>query len=285
MIRLNKINLSALVIIGVVSVSIVLCAPVVVPERVETVPEGMALIPGGEFEMGSNNMPSEQPMHTVYLDAFYMDQHEATNAEYKAFVLANPEWQKARIDVRFHEGTYLEHWDGNNFPNGTGDHPVTYVSWHAAMAYATWAGKRLPTEAEWERAARGGLTNQNYPWSNSIDASKANYNGNVGDTTAVGVYPANNYGLYDMAGNVWEWCLDAYQSDFYSYSPYRNPIAGATRIRDIMNDFRDVETPRVLRGGSLFTECQSVEVSTRAESPPRYADFDLGFRCVRDTKP
>ena len=276
---------SALVIIGIVSISIVVYAPVVVPEGKENVLEGMVLIPGGEFEMGSNNTPSEQPMHTVYLDAFYMDQHEVTNAEYKTFVLADPEWQKEHIDARFHEGTYLEHWDGNTYPNGKGDHPVTWVSWHAAMAYATWAGKRLPTEAEWERAARGGLTDQNYPWGGSIDVSRANYNGNLGDTTAVGVYLDNDYGLYDMAGNVWEWCLDAYQSDFYEYSPRRNPIVGATPIRNMVSDFRDIETSRVLRGGSLFTERQSVAVSTRAESPPLYADFDLGFRCVTDTKP
>ena len=172
-----------------------------------------------------------------------------------------------------------------NYPEGKEDHPVIWVSWYAAMAYAEWAGKRLPTEAEWEFAARGGLADKSYPWGNSIDASKANYNGNVGNTTAVGTYPANDYGLYDMAGNVWEWCLDAYQSDFYRNSPHRNPIAGATRIQNVLSDFRDIETPRVLRGGSLFTERQSVEVSTRAESPPWYADFDLGFRCVKDTKP
>ena len=98
------------------------------------------------------------------------------------------------------------------------------------------------------------------------------------------VYPANNYGLYGMAGNVWEWCLDEYQSDFHRNSPHRNPIAGATRIQNMISNFRDVETPRVLRGGSLVTERQSVEDSTRAESPPRYADFDLGFRCVKDKK-
>ena len=153
------------------------------------------------------------------------------------------------------------------------------------MAYAEWGGKRLPTEAEWEYAARGRLAGRNYPWGDSIDVSKANYNGNVGDTTAVGVYPANDHGLYDMAGNVWEWCLDAYQSNFYRNPPRRNPIAGTTRTQDITSDFKNVQTRRVLRGGSLFTERQSVEVSTRTESPPSYADFDLGFRCARDVKP
>ena len=274
-----------LILTSIAAISIAVCMPVAVPEVEETVPEGMVLIFGGEFEMGSNNTPSEQPVHTVHLDAFYMDQHEVTNAQYKVFVLANPEWQKERIDRRFHEGTYLEDWDRNNYPDGKEDHPVTWVSWHAAMAYAAWSGKRLPTEAEWEFAARGGWAHQNYPWGISIDVTRANYNGNVGDTTAVGTYPANNYGLYDMAGNVWEWCLDEYQSNFYRDSPRRNPIAGATRIQDLTDDFKNVHTPRVLRSGSFVTEHQSVEVSTRAESPPRYADFDLGFRCVKDTKP
>ena len=274
-----------LILTSIAVISIAVCVPVVVPEGEETVPEGMVLIFGGEFEMGSNNTPSEQPIHTVHLDAFYMDQHEVTNAQYKAFVLANPEWQKERIDRRFHEGTYLDGWNGNNYPDGKENHPVTWVSWHAAMAYAEWAGKRLPTEAEWEFAARGGFANHSYPWGNSIDASKANYNGNVGNTTAVGTYPANNYGLYDTAGNVWEWCLDEYQSNFYRNALHRNPIAGATRIQDITSDFKNVHTPRVLRGGSFVTEHQSVGVSTRGESPPRYADFDLGFRCVKDTKP
>ena len=274
-----------LVLISIVAISILFCAPVVAPEDEETVPEGMVLIFGGEFEMGSNNTPSEHPIHTVHLDAFYMDQYEVTNTQYKAFVLANSEWQKERIDRRFHEGAYLEDWEGNNHPDGKEEHPVTWVSWHAAMAYATWAGKRLPTEAEWEYAAHGGFANQNYPWGTSIDVSRANYNGNVGDTTAVGTYPANNYGLYDMAGNVWEWCLDEYQSNFYSNSAHRNPIAGAPRIQDMTGDFKNVHTPRVLRGGSFVTERQSVEVSTRAESPPRYTDFDLGFRCVKDTEP
>ena len=115
----------ALVMISIVCFFIVSCVSSVVSNGEKTVPEGMVLIPAGEFEMGSNNMPSEQPVHTVHLDAFYIDRHEVTNAEYKAFVLANPEWQKERIDARFHEGTYLHDWDGNNYPNGKGDHPVT----------------------------------------------------------------------------------------------------------------------------------------------------------------
>ena len=136
------------------------------PATAMPTPEGMVLIPAGQFQMGSDNAAAdddEQPVHTVYLDAFYMDVYEVTNAQFKTFVDANPPWQKDRIDARFHDADYLRDWDGNDYPSGKADHPVTFVSWYAAMAYAQWAGKRLPTEAEWEYAARGGLAGQTYP--------------------------------------------------------------------------------------------------------------------------
>ncbi|MCG9134729.1 formylglycine-generating enzyme family protein [Candidatus Poribacteria bacterium] len=136
------------------------------------IPDGMVLIPEGEFEMGSNDGNAdndEQPVHTVHLDAFYIDANEITNGEFKDFVLANPKWQKERIIEKFHDGNYLQDWHGNNFPLGERDHPVRYVSWYAAMAYAVWVDKRLPTEAEWEKAARGGLKKKDYPWGNGIN--------------------------------------------------------------------------------------------------------------------
>ena len=208
-------------------------------------PEGMVLIPAGEFQMGSNNGNSdEQPVHTVYVDAFYMDIYEVTNAQYKKFVNANPQWRKDRIpsSYSYHNGDY---------PRGKGNHPVTSVSWYDAMAYTQWAGKRLPTEAEWEKAARSGLVGLKYPWGNSISSSKANYGYSLERiTAAVGSYPPNGYGLYDMVGNVWEWCLDAYEEDFYKKSPRRNPIAGADSITHITNNFTNVKGLRVLRSGS-----------------------------------
>ena len=143
--------------------------------------------------MGSNNGGNdEKPVHTVYLDAFYIDKYEMTQAQYNKFLEANPQWGSPSTD--------------NTYDN----YPVTPVSWYAAMAYAKWAGKRLPTESEWEKAARGGLVGQAYPWGNSIDSSKVFLNGGMGNTVPVGSYPPNNYGLYDMAGNAWEWCLDQY---------------------------------------------------------------------------
>ncbi len=249
----------------------------------------MVLIPAGAFQMGSNDPEAwwgEKPVHTVFVDAFYMDTHEVTNGAYQRFVLANPEWQKDRIDRKYHNGVYLVDWDGTTYPEGKGDHPVVYVSWYAAMAYAQWAGKRLPSEAEWEKAARGGLVGMKYPWGNSISAADANYGNNVGDTTAVGSYAANGYGLYDMSGNVWEWCLDAWDEDFYSRSPGRNPLSGVNSMSMadvglILDDYLSVKSIRVLRGGSWTNYAQSVRVAYRNNVTPTRTFGNPGFRCAR----
>ena len=244
----------------------------------------MVLIPAGEFQMGSNDSSAhdEKPVHTVYIDAFYIDKYEVTNAQYKQFVDVNPQWEKKSIPDKYHDGNYLKHWNGNNYPRGKGNHPVTYVSWYTAMAYAQWANKRLPTEAEWEKAARGDLVGKIYPWGNTIDSNKANfgpkkYNG----TTPIGTYPANRYGLYDMAGNAWEWCVDKYVQDFYASSPRRNPIAGAFSISEVVNNFRNVKGNRVLRGGSWFNYPQVSQVDSRLWSNPKGTYGYFGFRCAK----
>ena len=242
----------------------------------------MVTIPAGEFQMGSTDTEAdddEQPVRIIYLDAFYIDRYEVTNAQYKQFVDANPLWQKDRIPSEYHDGDYLKHWEGNNYPESKENHPVVYISWYAAMAYAEWAGKRLPTEAEWEKAARGGLVDQAYPWGNAIDPSKANYSAEIEDTTAVGNYPANAYGLYDMAGNAWEWCLDLYETDFYERSPLRNPIAGES-LTEIMETFLAVHSPRVLRGGYWNNPPVFVRVADRYKRYPGSTHRGSGFRCV-----
>ena len=242
----------------------------------------MMFIRAGEFWMGSDDKDAEddeKPKHTIYLDAFHIDRYEVTNAQYKKFVDANPPWQRDRIPEKYHDGDYLKHWNGNNYPPGKGNHPVVYVSWYAAMAYAEWSGKRLPTEAEWEKAARGGQLGR-YTWGFSLDANRANYGEKIGDTTSVGSYDANGYGLYDMTGNVWEWCLDEYNADFYSTSLDHNPIAGGT-VDNILSDWTNVKSVRVLRGGSWASNAKFVRVSDRTRFTPKITNNARGFRCVK----
>ena len=240
-------------------------------------------IPAGEFQMGSDASDTEsdeQPRHTVYVDSYYIDKYEVTNAKFKQFVDANPQWQKDLIPRKFHNGEYLDLWQGNSYPPDKENHPVVYVSWYAAMAYAKWEGKRLPTEAEWERAARGGLVDLRYTWGNIVDSSKANYGGQVGDTTPVGSYPANDYGLHDMVGNVMEWCLDGYETDFYSRSPRLNPIAGGVLI-DIVNNFEGVISRRAVRSGCWYNVPLHVRVADRYGANPNHVSKGRGFRCAR----
>ena len=259
----------------------------------EPIPEGMVVIPYGGFERGSEDAEArdnEKPVHKIQIfPSFYMDKYEVTNAQFKAFVDANPAWQKGNIEGRHHNGNYLDHWSGNDYPAGKADHPVVFVSWYAAMAYANWAGKRLPTEAEWEYAARGGLGRQKYPWGNTISPADANYDGNVGDTTPVGRYAANGYGLYDMAGNVWEWCLDAgHEFAYDQLGRGRNPLFGLDTIQELRENFTaKVHSKRVLRGGAWnSSDAQRLRVAFRVtNAPPSLAYLDVGFRCVKDPAP
>lgn len=264
----------------------VITVPEQVPEPGPIAPEGMVLIPEGDFVMGSENAIAdndEQPEHTVFIDAFFIDENEVTNAEFKEFVIANPQWQKDQIDERFKDENYLSDWDRNNFPHDEDDHPVRYVSWYAAMAYAQWVDKRLPTEAEWEKAARGGLNGKKYPWGDLISERRANYGKLIGHTTPVGEYPPNDYGVYDTSGNVWEWCLDAYQSDFYANSPRENPVAGADNVEEIVNDFENVVTDRVLRGSGWNGNPEWLRSANRYGDSPTYGGIGaLGFRCAKD---
>lgn len=237
----------------------------------------MVLIPAGEFSMGSDGGErDEKPIHTVYLDAFYIDPYEVTVGEYKRFL---------------EDTNHRPLSDSVSRTSPTDQHPVVEVSWHDAMAYPQWAGKRLPTEAEWEKAARGGLIGQDYPWKGPINANKANYGKNTKSgthkerTTPVGTYPANGYGLYDMSGNVAEWCLDTYQRKFYANGQSRNPVAGAEDVqRAIVNADANRER-RVVRGGSWSFNAKSVRVANRLAEKPSLLSSDVGFRCVRAVKP
>ena len=253
-----------------------------------SVPEGMVLIPAGEFEMGINypdaSPNDEQPVYTVRVDAFFIDKNEVTNAEYKQFLIENPQWQKQHIDERLHNGNYLATWNGNNYPNGKSNHPVNHVSWYAAMAYAKWVGKRLPTEVEWERAARGGLEGKKYPWGNKITAEDANYNDNSGYSTPVGKYPANAYGLYDMAGNVWEWCLDEHEFGHYDSFSANTTIRLTNWLMDNFTNI-DVDSNRVFRGDSWASKAESVRCASRLVISSSKAYFGVGLRCAMTATP
>ena len=262
--------------------------PIPDPEPEPIAPDGMVLIPEGEFEMGSDDGdadPDEQPVHTVFLDAYYIDENEITNSQFKEFVLANPEWQKNKIEEKFGNENYLHDWNGNNYPDQEGDHPVRYVSWYAAMAYAVWVDKRLPTEAEWEKASRGGLKGKKYPWGNQINGTRANYGRNIGHTTPVGKYPPNDYGVYDTSGNVWEWCLDAFEANFYANSPRKNPVAGGDSIEDIVNNFENIQSNRGIRGSGWNGNAEWGRCANRFGNTPDFAGIGaLGFRCVQDVE-
>lgn len=225
----------------------------------------MALIPAGSFEMGDSKdepeawMEGSHPVHTVELDAFYMDVHEVTVGQFRKFV---------------EESGYIYNlWDDVAVFSPTGKHPMIWVTWDDATAYAEWAGKRLPTEAEWEYAARGGLSGKRYPWGDEITDDHANYFGRVGMDkweycAPVGSLKRNGYGLYDMAGNVFELCSDWYDDDYYNNSPLRNPQGPSTG------------ESHVLRGGSWGSAANYLRVADRSNSTPSYSFISSGFRCV-----
>ena len=263
--------------------------------------ENMVRIPASEFYMGSNIEDAEddaKPQHRVYVDEFSIDRCVVTNEEYQAFILANPEWRKPPESEKkdsnpYYDAHYLSLWTGNDYPKGKGKHPVVYVSWYAAMAYAQWLGRRLPTEAEWEKAARGNLEDQDYPWGNSITDRQANYrsfdrNYAPALATAKSYYNPSSR-LYNIVGNVWEWCLDDYDRDYYYQKPEKNnPLVTNEGIdlkwltgKDNFTNL-DGETRVVIRGGSYADWRGTLKVFTRNADTRKSANPTLGFRCVRE---
>lgn len=264
-------------------------------------PSGMIFIEGGTFQMGANDeMPDEAPVHEVAVKSFLMDEHEVTVAEFAEFVeatnyrteaekfgwsgafnMTTGEWEKS-------DGADWRHPDGANSA-AEANEPVCQISWNDAREYAKWAGKRLPTEAEWEYAIRGGLDGKRYSWGDTLRPG-----GKPAANWWQGVFPANNtgedgfvrrapvksfapngYGLYDMTGNVWEWTADRYAEDYYLDSPRENP-AGAKTGEE-----------RAIRGGSWMCAenfCTSYRNSARSHATPDSGMNNLGFRCVRDAR-
>lgn len=223
--------------------------------------KNMLLIPRGEFNMGKNspNPTDWQPEHKVLIDSFYLDKTEVTNKQYFDF-----------CQVTKH--ALPEFWGIKEFRSGLDfpDFPVVGVSFFDAESYAKWAGKRLPTEAEWEYAARGGLIDNNFPTGNQIDSTIANFGKKYKCILKTGSFPPNPFGLYDMSGNVWEWVSDNYGSDYYKTSPYENP-KGVDRSRF-----------KVIRGGSWHSGAMCVQNYFRNGLSASWVDFAVGFRCAKN---
>ncbi|HEX4085698.1 MAG TPA: formylglycine-generating enzyme family protein [Chthoniobacteraceae bacterium] len=315
-------------------------------------PAGMVWVPGGEFSMGCTGssgsdlccgpeaVADSTPVHRVYVDGFWMDATDITNAEFAKFVAATgyktvaeitptqaqfpdvpadklkagslvftPTLQPVRLDDytqwwRYIPGADWRHPEGpESTIQGRANYPVVQVAYADAASYAKWAGKRLPTEAEWEFAARGGLSGKLYPWGDDFRPHgkwMANtYQGNfpVRDTGADGFaglapvksFPANGYGLYDMSGNVWQWCGDWYRADYYRQLAQAGGVARNPQGPDTSLDPSEPDaTKRVQRGGSfLCTDqyCSRYIVGTRGKGEIDSATNHLGFRCVMAPAP
>jgi formylglycine-generating enzyme required for sulfatase activity len=221
----------------------------------------MVTIPAGSFIMGTNQrLPDEGPEHTVTLKEYRIDRYEVANAQYKRFVDATRRQPP-------------DYWKNGRYPKGKSRHPVTYVSWYDATAYCHWDGKRLPTDEEWEKAARG-PHGRTFPWGDEFDKHKANVPAlGIGDTTPVGSFETGKsyYGLYDMSGNVWEWTGSWYKP----YPGNRHPTENYG------------EKYRVLKGGSWF-DCSFYKCGISAPSYnrsffiPETKNASFGFRCAKD---
>jgi serine/threonine-protein kinase len=246
----------------------------------------MVYVPAGEFEMGSNSYDDEQPVHTVALDGFWIDKHEVTNAQFAAFLNEKGNHREGGTTwlALGSDDCLIEESGGEFQPkSGYADHPVVEVSWYGARAYAEWVGGQLPSEAEWEYAARGS-EGQIYPWGNEFDGTRLNfcdvnctssyratgYDDGYEETAPVGSFPdgASWCGALDMAGNVWEWVADWYDGDYYARSPSENP--GGPEYGSV----------RVVRGGAFVNSEYHVRCAYRYNGHPHDRYNHLGFRVV-----
>ena len=285
-------------------------------------PEDMVLIPEGKFLMGStkqdidkildldhnieaHRLDNEIPQRNVYLSAYLIDKYPITNVEYKRFIESNGYTQKgfwSDAGWNYVLGSKpLEGSNLNNVINGEQDCPVVNISWYEAEAFSKWAGKRLPTEAEWEKAARG-TDGRIYPWSNEFDIKRLNCAEAKNEKpTPVTKYPEGQsvYGCYDMVGNVWEWTADWYNSQYYDYAPVKDPQGPAKaedapyfgKPEDVGTSIYELKPSiesktlsgcKVMRGGSWNgSGIVHVRCPNRDYDEPDYKNDTIGFRCAR----
>jgi sulfatase modifying factor 1 len=251
----------------------------------------LARIPTGEFLMGSADAEyDERPVHRVHVSEFFIGRRAVTQDQYARFVQATghplpgvrdlPMITAGGLDSTFRELASAYAWDDGQPPSGRGDDPVVLIKYEDAVAYCRWlstaVGKtvRLPTEAEWERAARGGVDGHKYPWGNDITGAHGNYLADPSakrdhGTRPAGTFPPNDYGLYDMAGNVWQWVSDWYAPDYYAISEPRDPLGPSHG------------TMRIVRGGSWVNDdVRMLRCAYRHKVPPDTYAYSIGFRIV-----
>lgn len=252
----------------------------------------MVLIPEGDFSMGDHHnvgWEDERPVHTVYLDAFYIDKYEVTNAQYARFLNAYGK-NKDRLQHKLMDigsgKCLVEKINGIYRPKvGYDNHPAVKVSWYGASLYAQFYGKKLPTEAQWEKAARGGLVGKKYSWGDEDpDGTQCNFADKNSDyvwadknaddgyalSAPVGSFPPNGYGLYDMIGNAWEWCADWFWGGYYGRSPRENPKGPSSGAF------------RVLRGGGCDSSAFFLRVAFHDALGEQFMYPNYGFRCVQN---
>ena len=239
-------------------------------------PNDWILVPAAEFEVGAEGgpaQPDEGPKHKVFLDAFYIDKYEVTNRQYHTFVKSTGHRARGSEDAKY------SIWRGDEMLDRIGQLPVINVSWDDAVAHCKWAGGRLPTEAEWEKAARG-TDRRMYPWGNDpVTGNRSNFSiENItfweGSATLARTdqydYGKSPYGAYEMAGNVWEWVQDFYDENYYKTSPSKNP-AGPSSGKE-----------RVVRGGSWQSNPDTVRSANRNKQDPGDQRIYVGIRCAKD---
>jgi len=236
----------------------------------------MVVVPGGEYVRGANDgNRDEGPAHPVQLESYAIDLHPVTNEQFVRYL----EYMGGEKDQQYHDIIRLKESRINrsagrlSIESGYAKHPVVGVTWYGAMGYARWVGKRLPLEAEWEVAARGGLEGLPFPTGQSIEKTQANFFSS--DTTAVMSYAPNGYGVYDMVGNVYEWC-----QDWYGYNYYETSVLEPTQPKGPLQGVY-----RVLRGGCWKGSKEDMRCSHRHRNNPGTMNGTYGFRCAADVQP